>query len=122
MFLVTIGGQSAGVVNVQAGEDDLAVLQSLIEGKIEVYDSKGQGGTALASAPKELNTFRFSVGKKDATNSNVADRCSVKIPHVKLAKSFQDIETAVIGQFDASFEVDFKCEYANLYYNKMEKL
>ena len=120
MFLVTIGGKSAGVVSASGSADDLLALQSLIEGKIEIYEKKGEGGTAIPSAPSKLNAFRFGVGKKDATDTRVATRASVKIPHVKVAKDFKDMRVAIVGQFDASFESAVKCDYANLYYNKAE--
>ena len=120
MFLVTIGGKSAGVVSANGSADDLTALQSLIEGKVEIYDKKGEGGTSITSAPAKLNAFRFGVGKKDATDTRVATRASVKIPHVKVSKDFKDIRPAVVGEFDASFESSVKCDYANLYYNKAE--
>ena len=120
MFVISINGESAGIVDAVATEADMDVLKGLIDGKIEVYDLKSSGGTALEKAPTELNAFKFSVGKKDALNPASADRASVKIPHVKPTKSWTDMEPTIVGAFDASFDVATKCAYATLYYNRAE--
>ncbi len=107
MLMQTIGGKSAGFLIVDASAGDLAVIVGLMEGKVEQYDSKGSGGTA-APMPSVLNRKKFSCGKKDS-----GFRCSFTVPHLKTTKNNKDVETAVIGAFDAHWEVSTTADYCN---------
>ncbi|AFL69752.1 hypothetical protein [Sulfurospirillum barnesii] len=111
MIKQIIGGKTVKTVYADMSAADLAVLQPLMEGKLEIYDKKFEGGTAT-SVPTEMNYIRFSVGKK--ISKNVTMSASVSVPHIKQGKSFADCKAIVIGAFDCGFESDAKCDYSNL--------
>ena len=108
-----INGAWVNTVNVQASADDLNALKGLMEGKIQEWELKAEGGTAT-SMPEELNPMRFGCGNKDQEF-----RCSFRLPHVDPAKTEDDVKTYVIGKFDAHWQVDTKCDYAHLISDKV---
>lgn len=118
MIRQKIGGKSVNTVMATGSADDITSLTSLLEGELETFELKFEGGT-VATAPVKLNTKIFSVGKK--TLGNQYKSAYVDIPHVKSGKTFNpDVTGAVKGQFDASYEEAVKCEYSNLIYDGME--
>lgn len=108
LLLQTVGGKSGGYVNVEASTADLAALTALMEGKIEEYEEKSNGGT-VAAMPAPLNSKKFSCGKR-ADNY----RCSFTIPHLKPTKNSNDVIAAVKGSFDANYDVTATCDYCNV--------
>jgi len=105
-----INGQRVNTINVDASADDLNALKSLLEGKVEEWDKKAEGGTAT-TMPDVLNPMRFSVGKPFGKSYR---SCSFKIHHINPAKNEEDIEPTLIGNFDCRYDLDEKCEYAHL--------
>lgn len=117
MIRQKIGGRTVNTVMASGTTADMLSLASLLEGEITTFDLKFEAGT-VAPAPASLNTKKFSVGKKYL--SGQTQSCSVQIPHVKTTQSFAEIQTAVIGQFDESFDSTIKCTYSNLFYDRKE--
>ena len=117
MIRQKIGGRTVNTVIATGTTDDMTALASLMEGELETYEQKFEGGTT-APAPASLNTKKFSVGKKYLSGQRQS--ASVQIPHVKTSVSFAVIQTAVIGQFDESYDTTVKCEYSNLFYDRKE--
>ena len=117
MIRQKIGGRTVNTVIATGTADDMNALASLMEGELETYELKFEGGTT-APAPASLNAKHFSVGKKYLSGQRKS--ASVKIPHVKTSVSFAEIQTQVIGQFDESFESSVKCEYSNLLFDRKE--
>ena len=111
MIKQIIGGVTKKTVYAEMSAGDLTAVQALMEGKLEIYDKKFEGGTASAM-PAVMNYLRFSVGKKVSKNVSISG--SVTVPHVKQGKSFADAKVLVVGAFDSNFESDAKCEYSNL--------
>ncbi len=111
MIKQIIGGVTKKTVYAEMSAADATTLQTLMEGKLEIYDLKSSGGT-VATMPSVMNYINFSAGKK--VSKNVYQTASVRIPHIKQGKSFQDVRTLVVGAFDCGYESDTKCEYANL--------
>jgi hypothetical protein len=103
-----INGSWVNTVNVQASAGDLDALKGLMEGKVQEWETKATGGTAT-TMPEKLNTMVFGIGNKDQEI-----RCSFRLHHVNPAKTNTDIEGIVIGNFDAHYAVDTKCDYAHL--------
>lgn len=106
-----INGNWVNTINVQASADDLTALKSLLEGKVEEWESKATGGTATAM-PDTLNPMHLGVGNKD---QNI--RCSVRLHHVDPAKDEDDIKGLVVGKFDAHYAVTTKADYCHLIYD-----
>ena len=117
MIRQKIGGKTVNTVTAEGSSDDLLALSSLLEGELTTYELKFEGGTASAS-PVALNTKKFSVGKRYLSGQTKS--ASVQIPHVKTSVHFSEIQSAVIGQFDESFDSSVKCEYSNLFYDRKE--
>ncbi|MBN1839495.1 MAG: hypothetical protein JW802_05565 [Campylobacterales bacterium] len=111
MLKQIIGGRTVKTVHAEMSEADLTALTPLLEGKIETYEKKFEGGTAT-TVPAVMNYIRFSVGKKVSKNVSISG--SVTVPHIKSGKSFSDCKALVVGAFDSSFDSDVKCEYSNL--------
>jgi len=103
-----INGAWVNTVNVQATSDDLNALKSLMEGRVEEWETKATGGTE-AQMPEELNSMAFGLGKK---SENL--RCSFRLHHVDPSKDEDDIKGLIVGKFDAHWEVSTKCDYAHL--------
>jgi len=111
MIKQIIGGVTKKTVYAEMSAGDATTLQGLMEGKLEIYDLKSEGGTTSAM-PAVMNYINFSAGKK--ISKGVYQTASVKVPHIKQGKSFQDVKALVIGAFDCGYELDVKCEYSNL--------
>jgi len=103
-----INGAWVNTVNVDASADDLNALKSLMEGKIQEWETKATGGTAT-EMPEKLNFMSFGLG-----NRSQSIRCSFKLHHVDPAKNEEDVESVVLGKFDAHYQVDTKCDYVHL--------
>ena len=110
-----INGQRVHTLSVQASADDLNALKSIMEGKIEEWETKATGGTATAM-PDVLNKMRFRVGKYETSGSR--ESCAITLHHVDPAKNEDDVRNIVIGNFNASWNVDVKAEYCDPIYNK----
>lgn len=117
MLRQRIGGRTVNTVMANGSADDMLALSSILEGEITTFELKFEGGTP-APAPTALNSKKFSVGKKYLSGQTKS--ASVQIPHVKATKSFTEIQTAVIGQFDENFVSSVKCVYSNLFYDRKE--
>lgn len=111
MIKQIIGGSTLKTVYAEMSAGDLTAVQALMEGKLEIYDKKFEGGTTSAM-PTVMNYLRFSVGKK--VSKNVTMSGSVTVPHVKQGKSFADAKLLVVGSFDCGYDSDIKAEYSNL--------
>ena len=98
-------------IEVEGTADDLNALKSLMAGKIETYDFKNQVGTS-APYPEILNPIVFQT--YDDTRRK---RATVRIPHLKPSKSWNDLEPYVIGNFDCSYSLDVKSVSAKLIKN-----
>ena len=94
-----INGQRVNTINVDASADDLNALKSLLEGKVEEWDKKAEGGTATVM-PEILNTQRYRVGK--VVNGKDRRSCVFRLFHVELGKDNGDIKPLVIGKFNSS--------------------
>lgn len=103
-----INGAWVNTVNVQASADDLSALKTLMEGKVQEWETKATGGTATAM-PDVLNTMRIGLGNKSEQL-----RCSFRLHHVDPSKDEGDIEGLILGKFDANWYVETKCDYAHL--------
>lgn len=111
MIKQIVGGKTKKTVYAEMSAGDLTTLQTLMEGKLEIYDKKFEGGT-IAPAPSVMNYINFSVGKK--ISRGVYQSSTVRVPHIKQGKSFADLKTLVVGAFDCSYDLDTKCAYTNL--------
>lgn len=111
MIKQIVGGKTKKTVYAEMSAGDLTTLQTLMEGKLEIYDKKFEGGTT-APAPSEMNYINFSVGKK--ISKGVYQNSTVRVPHIKAGKSFADLKPLVVGAFDCSYDLSVKCEYSNL--------
>lgn len=111
MIKQKVGGKTVNTVYAEMSAADLATVQALLVGKLEIYDKKFSGGTTSA-VPSVMNYIRFSVGKKVSKGVYISGSNSV--PHIKQGKSIADARTLVVGAFDASFTSDAKAEYCNL--------
>lgn len=117
MIKQIMGGSTIKTINVTASDADITKLQSILVGKLEIYEKKGEGGTKLSAVPTGgYNAKSFSVGSKNIDGSYKS--AFVRLPHVKSSKSWIDIHTAVVGAFDESVDSSGKCEYAKQYYDK----
>jgi hypothetical protein len=117
MIRQRIGGKSVNTVNVTGSAADITALTEILEGELTTFEQKFEGGTA-AALPALMNGKKFSVGKKYLSGQTRS--ASVYIPHVKASKSFSEIASAVIGQFDEDFEGTAKAEYSNLIFDRSE--
>lgn len=109
MIRQTLSGV-VSTVKCDGAEDDILPL---LAGRCEVYDLKFSGGS-YSPHPAVLNRKRIAVGNKSHKVS-----CSFSVPHMKPTASYVDIEGALLGKFDAHYDVDFKCDYVNLIYDKI---
>lgn len=111
MIKQIIGGVTKKTVYAEMSEADATALMTLMEGKLETYVKKFEGGTK-AAVPSVMNYMRFSVGKQ--ISRGVYQTASVTVPHIKQGKSHNDVKAIVIGAFDCGFDLDVKCDYTNL--------
>jgi len=107
-----VKGRTVKTLDVTASEGDLTALTDLMDGEIQVFDSKASGGTAVAT-PADLNRKRFSCGDRDANLST-----SFTVPHVKAGATKSDFKAVVVGAFDANPDSDVKATYLNLLYDR----
>ncbi len=114
VLISTVGGKSGGVTYVDCGADELAVLASLMEGKVEQYDVKSSGGT-FAPMPAMMRRMKVSVRKQ---GSNYRE--TFTIPHVKASKNDAEVRNAIKGVFDAAFTTDLKCDYVSSFSNMVK--
>ncbi|MDD5400758.1 MAG: hypothetical protein PHQ93_06205 [Sulfurimonas sp.] len=85
---------------------DATTLSAILVGKLQTWKLESEGGTAITVATP--NYIRFAVGKKGISNRQST---SVFVPHMKNTKTLKDIESVVIGNWDADFQTTSKCEY-----------
>ena len=107
-----IKGKTVKYIDVEASTADLTELNALLEGEIVTFDLKSEGG-AVAPYPTSLNRKKFSCGDRDSSVS-----CSFTVPHCKETAYITDFESAVIGNFDASYESSVTADYTNLLYDR----
>ena len=112
-----INGKRVNTINVDVSSDDLDALKSLLEGKVEEWEKKAEGGTAT-TAPEVLNFMRFACGK----NGNPRRSCAFTLRHVDPAKDEGDIKGLVVGAFDADWVADEKAEYCHLIDNNSKDM
>lgn len=113
MLKQIVNGKNRRTIRHEMSAADAAILAGVLVGKIEVYTETASAGTdAVIATP---NFIKMSVGKK---TGQVSRSASFYLPHRKASKSGQDIETAVIGQFDQDFFSSTPCEYANVLLEK----
>jgi hypothetical protein len=106
MIKQIINGKGLKTVSVNMSTADATLLSAILVGKLQVWDLMAEGGTATTVATP--NYIRFAVGKKGISSRQSA---SVYVPHIKTTKTLSDIESAVIGVWDADFQTALKCEY-----------
>ncbi|MEA2110618.1 MAG: hypothetical protein U9P71_01085 [Campylobacterota bacterium] len=110
MIKQKINGRSVNTVSIVCSTADAATLSAILAGESTEWEVTAEGGTtANAVTP---NYLAFSVGKKGIGKSNSA---SVRLPHIKITKTWSDVKTAVVGAFDQDFATAVKCEYCNLF-------
>jgi len=107
-----VNGNWVNTISVQASADDLNALKSLLEGKVQEWETKATGGTS-APMPEDLNPMRFGLGNRDQDI-----RCSMRLHHVDPAKKESDVKTIVVGNFDAHYQSTTKADYCHLIYDR----
>jgi len=105
-----INGARVHTLNVIAGADDLDALKSLMEGKVEEWETKATGGTSTAM-PAVLNRFKFRIGKVKGFSSR--ESCAFTLHHLDPAKNDDDVRNVVVGKFYASWNTADKAEYCD---------
>ena len=110
-----VNGNRIHSLSVNANADDLNALKSLMVGKIEEWETKATGGTATAM-PDVLNKRRYRIGRDKGAGDR--ESCAITIHHLASGKTDDDVKSAVIGKFNASWNVDENAEYCNLIYRK----
>lgn len=106
MIKQIINGKGLKTITANMSTADATALSAILAGKLQVWDLMAEGGTAVTVA--NPNYIRFAVGKKGISSRQSA---SVYVPHMKNTKTLSDIESAVIGLWDADFQTALKCEY-----------
>ena len=64
MIKQTIKGLYAKTIDIKASKADELALSELCAGKVEVYETKAQGGTELNAIPASFNRQIYVIGKK----------------------------------------------------------
>jgi hypothetical protein len=104
-----INGNWVNTLNVEASADDLNSIKSLLEGRIEEWDKKAEGGTKT-DMPSELKGIKIAVGKEGEGKST-----SFRLHHIDSAKNSDDVKSAIVGKFDVGYyDGAEKCDYARL--------
>ncbi|MCZ6104703.1 hypothetical protein [Campylobacter ureolyticus] len=111
MLKQRIQGLQVKTVSVKGSKADTGKLQALLAGEVEVYELKGEGGTALPTLPANLNRKTFTVGAKTPTGRR---SCYLQIPHVKASANYTTIPATVIGKFDADYDSGIKADFCNM--------
>lgn len=120
MLKQVMGGRTINTLNGQMSTALTTAVIALLVGEVTEYEEKASGGTVMATIPTTgLNAKRLSVGKKGLNNN--FESAFISLPHVKSTKSFNDLKTHMVGNFDSSYETTTACEYCNLYYDKQNK-
>ena len=109
-----VQGLRTRTISFEGTQDDLNALLSLMAGKVEVYEVKNTVGTE-APYPSVRNSIAFQT--LDDTGLR---RATVKIPHLKPSKNSNDLQSFVIGNFDANYKDTIKCSSMKLLYNRNE--
>ncbi len=101
--------------------DDSVVdaLLGIMEGQVEVYDLKAEGGTTTSITPVTLNRVRMSVRAFNEAGRMVS--CSFGVPHVKPTVKYSELIEAVRGKFNAYWNVDLKADDAAVIYDREPK-
>ena len=107
-----IKGRTVKTLDVVASADDLTAIKDLMDGEIEIYDEKSNGGTDVET-PAVLNRKKFSCGDRGEHLS-----CSFTVPHVKAGATKADFKALVVGKFDANYKSSVKAKYMNLLYDR----
>lgn len=115
MLKQTIDGLTGKTLTFKANSDEDALI-AIMGGKVEKYELKSTGGSELNQTPAVLNRKSFIVSKETSTGRLSA---MVRIPHVKETFYFNELVTAVKGNFDASFESDVKCDVVKMNFDKL---
>ena len=100
MLKQRIQGLQVKTVSVKGSKADTGKLQALLAGEVEVYELKGEGGTALPVLPANLNRKTFTVGAKTPTG--------------RRSCYFTTIPATVIGKFDADYDSGIKADFCNM--------
>ena len=108
MLKQVINGKTVSTIYIEGSSADLDAFKGLLEGRVDEYDLKSSGGTA-APLPDKLNSKRFSVGKADEYIS-----CSFRIHLLPSPKNQFDVRDAVVGKFDAHYDVSVSCDYCRM--------
>ena len=90
-------------------------LLGIMEGRIEIFDFKAQGGTATSTTPPVLNTVRISVRIMD-DGSMVS--CSFRVPHIKATVDYSTLDGLIRGKFNAHWNSETKCDDMAVLYDK----
>ena len=117
MIKQTIKGLYAKTIDIKASKADELALSELCAGKVEVYETKAQGGTELNAIPASFNRQIYVIGKKNADGRS---SCMITIPHVKAGKSYNDLLPLVKGKFTAGYESALKVDYVIMKYDTKE--
>ena len=91
-------------------------LLGIMEGRIEIFDFKAQGGTATSTTPPALNTVRISVRKVMDDGSMVS--CSFRVPHIKETVDYSTLDGLIRGKFNAHWNSETKCDDMAVLYDK----
>lgn len=109
MIYQVTNGKKCGTAYVTGSVADLQAIAAVLEGECEVFSLSNSGGTEKKGIV--LNPLGFVVGKKTITNSYLST--PVLLAHIKPAKTFSDVVTAVKGLWDADFISGQKSTYCN---------
>ena len=103
-------GQRVHSLSVEASADDLTALIGLMDGKVEEWETKATGGTAVAM-PEKLNTQKW-------VSRNGKRSCVFRIHHIEPTKLEDDVEGLIVGKFDCGFyDGALKADEAYLIYD-----
>ena len=115
LLVQRIGGRSLPKIN-EVPSEVVEGLLGIMEGRIEIFDFKAQGGTATSTTPPALNTVRISVRKVMEDGSMVS--CSFRVPHVKETVDYNDLDGLIRGKFNAHWNSETKCDDVAIVYDK----
>ncbi|ANE35645.1 hypothetical protein CIG11343_0584 [Campylobacter iguaniorum] len=104
-------------VQANGSEADIQALIGIMAGEITEYELKGQGGTEVAQLPNPVNKKVIILGKK-ATQTTGRLSTQISIPHVKPAKTFNEISADIRSKFTANYDVADKADYVSLKFDK----
>jgi hypothetical protein len=103
-------------LEISADQSVIDGLIQLMEGQIEEFDFKAEGGS-YEPAPTELNTIRIAV-----RNPEEGVSCSFRVPHIKPGKDgYTDLEGSIVGKFTAHWNTEVKATEMAIVYDKSEE-